>query len=183
MKAELQRCIDFHETERLRFKPFDTEQEAFHRGAVVAYSRAQRLIEKLSLPDAPQLTDLKDIFDSIACLCAEGVEFVSRTELATAVLKEATTGYAMCKADAPQLTTICPICKEDAPVLHCELCGHNWNPPHFDGFSLSCIKHPEEAMVCRSCEKEAEEPWICDVCAEEFGNEVDLLAHQFNSNG
>jgi len=25
------------------------------------------------------------------------------------------------------------------------------------------------------------EPWICEICAEEFKNEVDLLAHQFNN--
>jgi len=24
--------------------------------------------------------------------------------------------------------------------------------------------------------------WICEICAEEFKNEVDLLAHQFNSS-
>ena len=23
--------------------------------------------------------------------------------------------------------------------------------------------------------------WICEICAEEFKNEIDLLAHQFNS--
>ena len=26
------------------------------------------------------------------------------------------------------------------------------------------------------------DPWICEICAEEFKNEVDLLAHQFNSS-
>ena len=25
------------------------------------------------------------------------------------------------------------------------------------------------------------DPWICEICAEEFVNEVDMLAHQFNS--
>jgi len=24
--------------------------------------------------------------------------------------------------------------------------------------------------------------WICEICAEEFKNEIDLLAHQFNSS-
>ena len=25
-------------------------------------------------------------------------------------------------------------------------------------------------------------PWICEICAKDFDNEVDLLAHQFNSS-
>ena len=25
-------------------------------------------------------------------------------------------------------------------------------------------------------------PWVCNSCAEEFKNEVDLLAHQFSSS-
>jgi hypothetical protein len=25
------------------------------------------------------------------------------------------------------------------------------------------------------------EPWVCEICAEIFDNEIDLLAHQFNS--
>jgi len=25
------------------------------------------------------------------------------------------------------------------------------------------------------------DPWICEICAKKFKNEVDLLAHQFNS--
>jgi len=27
-----------------------------------------------------------------------------------------------------------------------------------------------------------DDPWICEICAQEFENEVDLLAHQFNSS-
>lgn len=26
-----------------------------------------------------------------------------------------------------------------------------------------------------------DDPWICEICAQGFKNEVDLLAHQFNS--
>ncbi len=26
------------------------------------------------------------------------------------------------------------------------------------------------------------DPWICEICAEEFVNEIDMLAHQFNSS-
>ena len=28
----------------------------------------------------------------------------------------------------------------------------------------------------------SEEKWICEICAETFDNEIDLLAHQFNSS-
>lgn len=26
------------------------------------------------------------------------------------------------------------------------------------------------------------EKWLCEICAETFDNEIDLLAHQFNSS-
>jgi len=30
--------------------------------------------------------------------------------------------------------------------------------------------------------KEKIDPWVCEICAEEFRNEVDLLAHLFNGS-
>ena len=48
-----------------------------------------------------ELEKIKNIFDSIVCLCVEGVEFMTRTELATKIIEEATKGYKICK-DASQ---------------------------------------------------------------------------------
>jgi len=47
------------------------------------------------------LVKIKNAFDSIVCLCVEGVEIMSRTELASAVIEEATKGYRLCQ-DASQ---------------------------------------------------------------------------------
>jgi ribosomal protein L37AE/L43A len=33
-----------------------------------------------------------------------------------------------------------------------------------------------------AAETAVSDPWVCGACAQEFGNEVDLLAHQFNSS-
>ena len=43
--------------------------------------------------------EIKAIFNSILCICAEGVEFMTRTELASAIIKEASKGYKICKEE------------------------------------------------------------------------------------
>lgn len=41
--------------------------------------------------------ELKEIFNSILCLTSEGVEFMSRTELATRIAQDAQKGYDIAK--------------------------------------------------------------------------------------
>ena len=44
-------------------------------------------------------------------------------------------------------------------------------------------KEEGEAIVAFDYREMAEDlRWICEICAEEFENEVDLLAHQFQSS-
>ena len=49
------------------------------------------------------MKDIRDKFDSIICLCAEGIEFLSRTELAELVIKEAQAGMKLCDITATRL--------------------------------------------------------------------------------
>ena len=44
------------------------------------------------------MDELEKIFDGILCLCAEGIEFMTRTELADAIIKEANKGIKICRA-------------------------------------------------------------------------------------
>ena len=48
------------------------------------------------------MKDIKDKFDSIICLCAEG-EFMTRTKLAELVIKEAQAGMKLCDITATRL--------------------------------------------------------------------------------
>ena len=51
------------------------------------------------------MKEIRDRFDSIICLCAEGVEFLSRTELAEAVIREAHAGMKLCDSTAKRPAT------------------------------------------------------------------------------
>jgi len=42
---------------------------------------------------------VKDIFESITCLCAEGPEFHGKMELVELIAKEAVKGYFLCRAE------------------------------------------------------------------------------------
>ena len=44
------------------------------------------------------IEELKDIFESISCLCAEGPEFCTKLELTDAIQKETMHGYEICKS-------------------------------------------------------------------------------------
>jgi len=48
-----------------------------------------------------QMKELQELFNSILCLCAEGIEFMTRVELAESISKEATKGYDLCKEKRP----------------------------------------------------------------------------------
>ena len=65
---------------RLRYK-----RTAFKR-LVSSYEETEAVLEKA-----------KNLFDSITCLCAEGVEFHKRHDIIMAVSKEAAKGYLLCK--------------------------------------------------------------------------------------
>ena len=49
---------------------------------------------------------VKDCFDSIVCLCVEGVEFMTRVELAHKIIDRATKGYKICKDASQQAVTL-----------------------------------------------------------------------------
>ncbi len=44
-----------------------------------------------------RIKKIKKIFESILCLCSEGVEFMSNVELAEAIQKEANEGFKECE--------------------------------------------------------------------------------------
>ena len=44
-----------------------------------------------------RVREANKIFDSITCLCAEGVEFMDKLQLADAIVKEAMKGYELTK--------------------------------------------------------------------------------------
>lgn len=44
-----------------------------------------------------KIKELKDLFDSIVCLAAEGPEFHTKLELMEAIKDEAIKGYELCK--------------------------------------------------------------------------------------
>ena len=44
-----------------------------------------------------RLKEAENLFDSITCLCVEGVEFHKRHDIIMAVSKEAVKGYLLCK--------------------------------------------------------------------------------------
>jgi hypothetical protein len=44
-----------------------------------------------------QVEEIKNLFDSITCLCVEGPEFHSRVVLMDTIIKEAVKGYNLCK--------------------------------------------------------------------------------------
>lgn len=44
----------------------------------------------------------KNLFDSITCLCAEGVEFHKQGDIIKAVSKEAVEGYLLCGREFPK---------------------------------------------------------------------------------
>ncbi len=44
------------------------------------------------------IEDCKDIFDIIICLCAEGIEFHTTTEILNMICEEAVKGYELCKS-------------------------------------------------------------------------------------
>lgn len=48
--------------------------------------------------------ELKEVFNSILCLTSEGVEFMSRTELASRIAQDARKGYDLVKDDANNST-------------------------------------------------------------------------------
>jgi hypothetical protein len=43
------------------------------------------------------IKELKTIFESISCLCAEGSEFCTKLELTDAIQRDAMKGYKLCK--------------------------------------------------------------------------------------
>lgn len=45
-----------------------------------------------------QIEEVKNLFDSITCLCAEGPEFYTKMELMDIIVKEAVKGYNLCKS-------------------------------------------------------------------------------------
>ena len=47
--------------------------------------------------DKTEIEEMKDIFNSIVCLCVEGVEFMDRVELALKISEDATRGYKICQ--------------------------------------------------------------------------------------
>lgn len=46
-----------------------------------------------------QIEEVKNLFDSITCLCVEGPEFHTKMELMDIIIKEAVKGYNLCKKD------------------------------------------------------------------------------------
>lgn len=68
------------------------------------------------------MKDIEAIFVSIICLCAEGMEFLTRTELADAVIKEANKGIGLCivQQDAADTSGTCHRCHRDINFCNCE---------------------------------------------------------------
>ena len=64
------------------------------------------------------MEEIRDKFDSIICLCAEGIEFLSRTELAELVIKEAQAGMKLC--DKPEW---CECGPRYVDIRICQKCG------------------------------------------------------------
>ena len=44
-----------------------------------------------------EIEEIKNLFDSIMCLCVEGVEFMGRVELALKISEDAARGYKICR--------------------------------------------------------------------------------------
>jgi len=75
-----------------------------------------------------QITELKDIFDSIICLAVEGPEFCTKLKLMDAIQKEAMKGYKLCKRHLSS-----PIHSDRVTPHFCEHCGRiEGVQAHFD---------------------------------------------------
>ncbi len=84
-----------------------------------------------------QIIILQNIFESITCHCAEGVEFMTRTESAKIINKEAMQGWSLCqeyKKENDELGSD----KDDCRMFVRHIEEH---------------LNPRESVICKICDK------------------------------
>lgn len=70
-----------------------------------------------------KLAEIKNLFESITCLCAEGPEFMGKLQLVDAIRKEAHKGFDICKIIFTEQSNPSDASTYTAKVVKCERCG------------------------------------------------------------